>query len=127
MGFIEFPFIEVPKDLRKIVGEPTPGTRAYRREGTHAERLVQHGAAALSAAELIAILVRTGLRGVNALDIGKQLIQRFGSLGAMAKASVDELKCVRGITWCLVVNRSRIVYGQRRPIVGNMISTDFTT
>jgi DNA repair protein RadC len=61
------------------------------------ERLVQHGAAALSAAELIAILVRTGLRGVNALDIGKHLIQRFGSLGAMAKASVDELKCVRGI------------------------------
>jgi hypothetical protein len=37
MGFIQFPFIEVPKDLRKIVGEPTPGTRAYRREGTHAE------------------------------------------------------------------------------------------
>ena len=37
MGFIEFPFIEVPKDLNKIVGEPTPGTRAYRREGTHAE------------------------------------------------------------------------------------------
>jgi len=37
MGFIEFPFIEVPKDLSKIVGEPTPGTRAYRREGTHAE------------------------------------------------------------------------------------------
>jgi DNA repair protein RadC len=61
------------------------------------ERLVQHGAAALSAAELIAILVRTGLRGVNALDIGKQLIQRFGSLGAMARASVDELQCIRGI------------------------------
>jgi DNA repair protein RadC len=61
------------------------------------ERLVQHGAAALSAAELIAILVRTGLRGVNALDIGKQLVQRFGSLGAMARASVDELQCVRGI------------------------------
>jgi hypothetical protein len=37
MGFIEFPFIELPEDLRKIVGEPTPGTRAYRREGTHAE------------------------------------------------------------------------------------------
>jgi hypothetical protein len=37
MAFIQFPFIEVPKDLHKIVGEPTPGTRAYRREGTHAE------------------------------------------------------------------------------------------
>jgi hypothetical protein len=33
--FIQFPFIEVPKDLRRIVGEPTPGTRAYRQEGTH--------------------------------------------------------------------------------------------
>jgi hypothetical protein len=37
MPFIQFPFIEVPKDLRKIVGEPTPGTRAYRQEGTHQE------------------------------------------------------------------------------------------
>lgn len=61
------------------------------------ERLIEHGSAALSAAELIAILVKTGLRGTNALDIGKQLIQKFGSLGAMAKASVDELQCVRGI------------------------------
>jgi hypothetical protein len=37
MPFIQFPFIEVPKDLHKIIGEPTPGTRAYRREGTHDE------------------------------------------------------------------------------------------
>jgi len=33
MPFIQFPFIEVPKELLPIVGEPTPGTRAYRREG----------------------------------------------------------------------------------------------
>jgi len=37
MPFIQFPFIEVPKELRPIVGEPTPGTRAYRREGTFKE------------------------------------------------------------------------------------------
>ena len=61
------------------------------------ERLIERGPAALSAAELIAILVRTGLRGTNALDIGKQLIQKFGSLGAMARASVDDLQCIRGI------------------------------
>jgi len=42
-------------------------------------------------AELIAILVRTGLRGTNAVEIGKQLIQKFGSLSAMARASVDDL------------------------------------
>jgi len=61
------------------------------------ERLIEHGAIALSAAELIAILVRTGLRGTNALDIGRQLVQKFGSLGAMARASVDDLQCIRGI------------------------------
>ncbi|HUL51100.1 MAG TPA: hypothetical protein VLU94_00815 [Candidatus Nitrosotalea sp.] len=32
---IQFPFVEVPKELRPIVGEPTPHTRAYRREGTY--------------------------------------------------------------------------------------------
>jgi DNA repair protein RadC len=61
------------------------------------ERLIERGAQALSPAELIAILVRTGLRGTNALDIGKQLISKFGSLGAMARASVDDLRSVRGI------------------------------
>ena len=61
------------------------------------ERLIECGAKALSPAELVAILVRTGLRGVNALDIGKQLVQKFGSLGAMARASVDDLQCIRGI------------------------------
>ncbi|HXR46020.1 MAG TPA: DNA repair protein RadC [Candidatus Limnocylindrales bacterium] len=61
------------------------------------ERLIERGAAALSPAELIAILVRTGLRGLNAVDIGKQLVQKFGSLSAIARASVDELQCIRGI------------------------------
>jgi hypothetical protein len=37
MPFIQFPFIEVPPELRKMVGKPTPGTRAYRREGTFKE------------------------------------------------------------------------------------------
>lgn len=37
MPFIQFPFIKVPKELLPIVGEPTSGTRAYRREGTYKE------------------------------------------------------------------------------------------
>jgi DNA repair protein RadC len=61
------------------------------------ERLIECGAQALSPAELVAILVRTGLRGVNAVEIGKQLVCKFGSLGAMARASVDDLQSVRGI------------------------------
>lgn len=61
------------------------------------ERLVEHGPDALSPAELIAILVRTGLRGTNAVEVGKQLIQKFGSLDALARASVNDLRSVKGI------------------------------
>ncbi|MCO5052212.1 MAG: DNA repair protein RadC [Verrucomicrobiae bacterium] len=61
------------------------------------ERLVAHGAAALSNAELIAILLRTGLQGHNAIEIGQQLLARFNSLQSLAAASVDQLRQVKGI------------------------------
>ena len=61
------------------------------------ERLAAKGPNALTDAELIAILLRTGLRGANAVEIGAQLIQKFGSLQALARAAVDDLCKVRGI------------------------------
>ena len=61
------------------------------------ERLVEHGADALSHAELIAILLRTGLKGANAVEIGRQLLQKFGTLQALARASVEDLRSVKGI------------------------------
>jgi DNA repair protein RadC len=61
------------------------------------ERLAERGAAALSHAELIAILLRTGLKGRNVVEIGHQLLGRFGSLNALAAASLDELCTVPGI------------------------------
>ena len=61
------------------------------------ERLVAKGPGALTNAELIAILLRTGLRGANAVEVGAQLLQKFGSLQSLAKASVDDLRKVKGI------------------------------
>jgi len=61
------------------------------------ERLVALGADALSHAELIAILLRTGLKGANAVEIGKQLIQKYGTLQALARASIADLQKVKGI------------------------------
>ena len=61
------------------------------------ERLVEHGADALSHAELIAILLRTGLKGANAVDIGRQLLQKFGTLRSLAQGSVEDLRSVKGI------------------------------
>lgn len=61
------------------------------------ERLAAKGPGALTDAELIAILLRTGLRGANAVEIGAQLLRKFGSLQALARASVDDLVQVKGI------------------------------
>jgi DNA repair protein RadC len=61
------------------------------------ERLAAKGPGALTDAELIAILLRTGLRGANVVEIGGQLIRQFGSLQALARASVDDLRKVKGI------------------------------
>src|SRR5512133_3062340 len=61
------------------------------------ERLAQHGAEALRNAELIAILLRTGLKGVSALQVAEQLLSRFGTLDRLARASLDELRETKGI------------------------------
>jgi DNA repair protein RadC len=61
------------------------------------EKLSSLGAGALSDSELIAILLRTGIPGTNAVELGRQLIQRFGSLSELARAGVPELRKVKGL------------------------------
>ncbi len=61
------------------------------------ERLALHGAEKLSNAELIAILLRTGMKGMSAIHIAEQLLRQFGSLDALARAPLDELRRVKGI------------------------------
>lgn len=60
------------------------------------ERLAAEGADALSSAELIGILLRTGLKGTNAVEVGKQLLAKFGSLQRLAQASLKELQ-IKGV------------------------------
>jgi DNA repair protein RadC len=61
------------------------------------ERLAAQGSDALSNAELIAIVLRTGLKGMNAVEVGRHLLIKFGSLQSLALASVDDLRQVKGI------------------------------
>ncbi|HOX57724.1 MAG TPA: DNA repair protein RadC [Candidatus Paceibacterota bacterium] len=61
------------------------------------ERLAALGADSLSPAELVAILLRTGLKGANAVDVGKELLSKHGSLQALARASLEDLQTVKGI------------------------------
>ena len=61
------------------------------------ERLVARGPDALTHAELVAILLRTGLQGANVVQVAQNILQKFGSLNALALATVDELKLIPGV------------------------------
>jgi DNA repair protein RadC len=61
------------------------------------ERLLSRGPQALTDAELVAILVRVGFQGTNAVELGRQLLKRFGSLRAMAEAPLAALLDVKGL------------------------------
>ena len=61
------------------------------------ERLVADGPGKLSNAELIAILLRTGLKGVSVIAVAQQLLVKFGTLQRLAGASLDDLRSVKGI------------------------------
>ena len=50
------------------------------------ERLLALGAASLADAELLAILLRTGIKGKSAVDLARQLLGRFGSVAGLLDA-----------------------------------------
>jgi DNA repair protein RadC len=61
------------------------------------ERLVSAGADALRDAELIAILLRTGVPGASAVSVAEELLKTFRSLGELARAPVDDLRRIKGV------------------------------
>ncbi len=61
------------------------------------ERLLAQGPDTLADAELIAILLRTGSGGQSAIELGRHLLERFGSLAALLRAAPEELTGIRGL------------------------------
>ncbi|MDQ7815486.1 MAG: DNA repair protein RadC [Melioribacteraceae bacterium] len=61
------------------------------------EKLILRGPQSLSNAELIAILLRTGTKGKNVIEIARDLIKRYGSINLLATQNVDSLKTNLGI------------------------------
>jgi len=61
------------------------------------EKLLARGPGALSDAELVAILLRTGTKGVNAIALAERILLKFGSFAAMARAPVEELAKIHGV------------------------------
>jgi DNA repair protein RadC len=67
------------------------------------EKLAAHGASALTDPELIAILLRTGVVGANAVEVARELLKQFGSLAGLSRCTVDELAKTRGIGFAKAV------------------------
>ncbi len=61
------------------------------------ERLLSEGAGALSDPELLALLLRVGVKGRSAVELGRDLLLQFGSIQGMFAASVSEFSAVHGM------------------------------
>lgn len=61
------------------------------------ERMMEKGADALRHAELIAILLRTGTKGVSAIQVAEQVLLKFESLDSLSRATIPELRQIKGI------------------------------
>ena len=61
------------------------------------EKLIARGPAALGDAELLALLLRTGLAGKNVLQLAQELLDRFGGLSGLLHASLADLAQVKGL------------------------------
>ena len=71
--------------------------REWAKEERPRERLERLGAQSLSTAELMAILLRVGRHGETAVDLARRLLQQFGGLAGVQRASFDDLRAVNGV------------------------------
>lgn len=61
------------------------------------EKLLERGASSLSDAELLAIFLRTGVPGKTAVDLARELLDRFGSLRALLNADLKQFCAGEGL------------------------------
>ena len=61
------------------------------------EKLLARGPGALSDAELLALLLRTGLPGKNALQMGEELLKKFDGVAGLLHTSAEDLNSIKGL------------------------------
>jgi DNA repair protein RadC len=88
----------MPLHRRNLREPPPPHTiLAMASSERPRERLQQLGAGVLSDVELLAILLRTGYRGVNVIQLAQEVLEQCGRLAGLARTPFDELKKVNGV------------------------------
>jgi len=61
------------------------------------EKLLELGAENLTDSELLAILIRTGIKGKNALELAREILKASGGLSGLSRMSVRELSSIKGL------------------------------
>ncbi|HYD78696.1 MAG TPA: DNA repair protein RadC [Paucimonas sp.] len=61
------------------------------------ERLIKHGPQVLSDAELLAVFLRVGVAGKSAVDLGRDMVDHFGSINGLFMASLNDFSQINGL------------------------------
>ena len=80
------------------------------------ERLLEQGAAALSDAELVALCLRSGMRGKSAVDLARDLISAFGGLAGLFAADPAKLRQAKGLGAAKAAQLAAVVELGRRSV-----------
>lgn len=91
------------------------------------EKLMQQGAGKLSDAELLAIFLRVGVTGKSAVDLARDLLNKFGSLNGIFAAGLEEIILVYGMGSSKYVQLQAIFEMSRRALAEQMQLRDVLT
>lgn len=61
------------------------------------ERLLRFGAEAITSAELIAIILGSGMKGMPVMQLAQEIVMRFGSMQELSEATIEELCTIKGL------------------------------
>ena len=90
------------------------------------ERLLANGPGALSDAELLAVLLRTGIRGKSAVDLGRELIARFKAVSGVLEAGA-RLGTIKGLGPAKAAQFAAAIELSRRALLETVKSTPALT
>ena len=91
------------------------------------ERLLDLGPGALTDAELLAVLLRSGVAGQSVLDLARHLLSRFGGCAGVLAATPAEIRSVRGLGPARAAELKAIVELTRRALQEEVAARDALT
>lgn len=88
------------------------------------ERLLQLGAGQLTDGELLALFLRVGVRGKSAVELARDLLHHFGSLGRLCHASAEEFAAIPGVGLAKYAQLQAVMELARRALAEEMQERD---